>query len=175
MATPDDFGGLSDPDLEKARESYDLLRRKLTLYFRNRRFEDTENLADEVIARAWFRLSGGSRLTSPLFHYCCGIAKNVASERRRSRKTDELNANSRVSADQTADRRLEQRILCRELLSVLTEGEARLVADYYQGGEEEPTLSDAYRRLRVFRAIEVVRKRFGGRKLPRRTNLRRKD
>lgn len=173
MATPSEFGELSDPDPEKARASYDLLRKKLTLYFRNRRFEDPEDLADEVIGRAWFRLSGGSTLTSPLFHYCCGIANNVASERRRSQKTDELNVNSRASADRTAER-LDQRILWRELLSVLPEEDAQLVADYYKG-KEEPTMTDAYRRLRVFRAIEIVRKRFGGRKLPKRTNLGRKD
>ncbi|MCX6593999.1 MAG: sigma-70 family RNA polymerase sigma factor [Acidobacteria bacterium] len=70
-----------DPDPLKAAEQYLALRKRLILFFRSRGFSDPEDLADEVVLRAFNKCRQPLELESGFAAYVFGIAKFVAMEK----------------------------------------------------------------------------------------------
>jgi len=81
-------------ELFRSAEEYETARRKLVKYFSVRRFPDPEDLADETIARALEKFSGGAELTSasedPLMAFLHGFARFVALEETRKQRRRDL-------------------------------------------------------------------------------------
>ncbi len=118
---------------------------------------DPENLADEVILRAFRRLEEGVEAHSGVSAYCFGVAEHVLREERRRPQAQELVQepvlkNPPRSSELT---RSEQSILVDEFLSTLTEAERQLIARYYREDRkklaESEGLSENGLRVRVFR------------------------
>jgi len=68
------------PDLERAGVAYEDLRRRLIIFFRLRREQAAEDLADEVLDRVARRISEGEEIQKVEF-YIVGVARFVLRER----------------------------------------------------------------------------------------------
>jgi DNA-directed RNA polymerase specialized sigma24 family protein len=153
----DKFLKLLDPDPPTAERKYQQLRQKLVFYFRHNRCADPENLADEVILRAFRRLEEGVEAHSGVPAYCFGVAEYVLREERRRPQAQELIQEPQPKSTPRAAEltRSEQSILVGEFLSVLTDAERNLITRYYREDRkklaESEGLSENGLRVRVFR------------------------
>jgi DNA-directed RNA polymerase specialized sigma24 family protein len=156
------FLALLHEDPRAAEQAYVLLRRKLICFFRQRNCQDLENLADEVIHRAYRKWRSGAQIEA-LGPYCYGIARRVVLELPRSTLhtglSEELPAPS-PSPDRT--------ILLRELLDRLPPRDRDMIAAYHQEDRRELAqslgLSENALRIRAWRITEILRSLGRGRK-----------
>jgi DNA-directed RNA polymerase specialized sigma24 family protein len=133
--TGDRFLHLFDPDPVKAAARLEQIRARLVTYFVHRDRDDAENLASEVIARGYARLSSGTTLEheDPIrFFY--GIARNVNLEARReeTRRAHEDNIEGHVDR-LIAPPDAEQVVRLREALTSLSPTEREILVEYCTG------------------------------------------
>ncbi len=160
--------GMPSSDAERIRTDYQMLWSKLTSYFRHRRCSEPEDLAHDVLARVLDSLSRGTVLTVPILHFCYGVARNVYLESVRHPQGEELDPNRCAPANESPTARVELLILANEVLKPLSEEERRLVWAHFSGDDgaaRQNDMPESTRRVKVFRALEKLRRIFGGRKI----------
>jgi DNA-directed RNA polymerase specialized sigma24 family protein len=121
-----------DSNREQAGERYELLHRKLVMFFECRQTPSPEDGADETLCRVAARLERGEVIHN-IFAYAHGVARLVALERTRSSFVPLTGA----EADRTTPEPVledDERARCLRLcLAELTAEHRRLVLSYYQG------------------------------------------
>ena len=119
------------PDPERAAAEYEALRSRLTKFFEWRRCTDPELLADRTLDRLAQRLDGGEDVEH-LYSYCCGIARHLMLESRRSSDQETAVASHlllmQVSPRGAGDAALQS---LQECLRQLPARSRRLVLEYY--------------------------------------------
>ncbi len=128
------FAQFFDNDPDQANRSYRGIRSKLIFYFSHRRTPDPENLADDVIARAWRRYTDGASFEE-LLQYCYGIAANVVREMQKKPQDNQLTPYD-DARDLTAEKvalASENNILVDECLQTLSTQESQVLLDYFNG------------------------------------------
>lgn len=141
-----------DGDERLAAEKYELIRRKLVVFFESRGCHSSEDCADISITRAARKILEGQTITTAnVANYFLGIAGNVLQEYWREVKkmdsplTDELLMQPRYSVDpeknkQMAAERLrkEQKAECLErCLQSLSQANRQLIIQYYEGETDQ--------------------------------------
>ena len=158
---PKPFEELQDPD--RADQSYRRLRSKLTYYFVRRGCPDAEDLADEVIARAWRRYSKGANITTEILPYCFGIAVKVLQEKKRRRVEAQIpdGMEGIIAAPDCSTEELETALAVEECLRRLDPAEAAILMEYYQGDRKALArklgVTANALRIRVSRDNSVIR------------------
>jgi len=150
-----EFLGLIHEDPLEAEKGYKQLRRKLMCFFRQRGCVDVENLADEVIHRAYRKWQEGVEVRA-LSAYCYGIARYVVMEDASSVSQTELSEDMQaepVSVDNA--------IFLKELLSRLEPGDCKLIGTYYLDDRKDLArrlgLSENALRIRAHRITKTLR------------------
>lgn len=167
-ASPKRFLDLLDPDPHRAEAKYQLLRRRLAFYFRQRGARDPEDLADETVVRVTRRLAEGSPITTALPNYCYGVAALVLKEY--FKEPGEAGIAGDTPATGPAAflglSRPEQTILMEQCLRHLPASDRAVVKHYYWGERQQLArllnISSNALRIRVFRILEGVRAKVGG-------------
>jgi RNA polymerase sigma factor (sigma-70 family) len=155
-----------DPEDPKvAEKEYSLLRAKLIHYFAGRYILDPEDLADEVLARAFRRLSDGSEVVSSkdITQFAYGIAAHVMSEQRRRRTVDELSSvDPKVPARFGHAENIDAAVLA-QALRKLPEEQRLLLISYFSEGlatlAQRLGTNPKALRLRVYRLLNSLRQR----------------
>jgi DNA-directed RNA polymerase specialized sigma24 family protein len=160
------FAKFLDTDPLQARKNYQYVRSKLVFFFSHRRLRDPENLADDVIARAWRRFAGGAEITE-LLHYCYGIAQFVARETVKKPADAQLLPNTEAP-DLQAERELaasEHKVLVEECLKPLSVSEAEILVAYFN--EDRSALAarlgipPTTLRVKIYRTVAKVQRALG--------------
>ena len=138
-----------DADQQRAAEQYNILRRKLVLYFLHHRSPFPEDLADEALDRVARRLDEGEDSgIANLAEYCFGVAKNIRREQTRGleRQREEMPPDSRLVSsfdiertllEQDEKHRLQKRL--RNCLLRLSDHERELIENYYDDEDRAQT------------------------------------
>lgn len=119
-----------DPDPDRAGREYELLRRKLVVFFRSRCGPEPEALADEVLDRLARRLAEGEDVRD-LASYSRGVALNVCREALRVRPTASLEGVDPPAADPPEPEPLADPLRC--CLDALAPADRDMVLRYYEG------------------------------------------
>jgi DNA-directed RNA polymerase specialized sigma24 family protein len=119
-----------DPDPESAGRAYELLRKKLVVFFRTRCSFEPEALADEVLDRVARRLAEGEPVRD-LSSYCRGVALNVSREARRGKPLASLAGVDPPAPVASEEEPLDEPL--RQCLAELGPGDRELVIRYYEG------------------------------------------
>lgn len=145
-----------DPvDSVAAGQSYEALRGRLILYFRLRRPQEAEDLADRVLDRVARRIAEGVNIES-VSSFAAGVAKFVlqehyASTLREERAWNDLDYSKRIEAmppDEVTEARAAALAAC---LESLTASERNLILNYYgaDGLKRMRERQSIARRLRI--------------------------
>lgn len=130
------------PDREQAAAEYERLRFRLTKFFQWRSAENPEEFADLTLDRLARRLEAGEHI-EPLYSYCCGIARMLLLEARRTneRRADALRVLETSSPQASVPHSNETLPLdaLSKCLAGLPVESRNLVLDYYQG-EKQPLI-----------------------------------
>jgi RNA polymerase sigma factor (sigma-70 family) len=132
----DRFLKLLSSDPEQARCEYIALRRKLVFYFRNNGVSDPENLADQSLMIAYDHVLKGQEITTTIGGFCYGIARNVLSDHRRRKSTQEMQPEVVPEASFDSWKQIEARITLEQCLSALSPDERRLLVQYFTQDRE---------------------------------------
>ncbi len=130
------------PDRDQAAAEYELLRFRLTKFFQWRSTENPDEFADLTLDRLARRLEAGEHI-EPLYSYCCGIARMLLLEARRTneRRAEALRvleASSPHASVPHSNETLPLDALSKCLARLPLESR-NLVLDYYQG-EKQPLI-----------------------------------
>lgn len=124
-----------DPDLLRAGERYEALRRKLIIFFLGRGGRDPEDSADETLDRLSRRLAEGERIHD-LGRFAHGVARRVHGEDLRRQRRDRLAraelAGSRASLAAAVDSDAGAECI-RRCIERLDAGDRSLIVTYYAG------------------------------------------
>jgi DNA-directed RNA polymerase specialized sigma24 family protein len=135
-----------DPDRDRAAKVYELLRRKLMMFFERNQCVGTEALADETIDRVARRLEAEEVQDIQL--YCLGVARKIQMEsRRKAARVVSIGEYTLGDEFLPGDVDLEQRIieglaqakglLCLEkCLTNLPPSHHHLIVEYYKGEKQ---------------------------------------
>ncbi len=150
-----EFLKLIHADPREAEKGYLQLRRKLICFFRQRGRLDLEDLADEVIQRAYRKWREGVEVEK-LGAYCYGIARYVLMEAASSASPTELSEETQ-SAPFSAD----ESILLQELLGRLEPRDCALIVAYHGEDRKELAvrlgLTENALRIRAHRIVKSLR------------------
>ena len=165
MPSDPPFQPMDDSDPDRAREFFALLKRKLVFYFRHRNFRDPEDLAQDVLTRAWQQYRRGTPITTELLNYCYGIANVMVFEQQRKRARQELLLEDRLPTGAAEAESMEIRILADQIVKNLPDCDRQMVVAYYRDDRTELAaklgITEANLRLRVFRIIRRLRAVLG--------------
>lgn len=135
-----------DPDRDRAGEQYELLRRRLVLFFRARGIPHPEEGADETLTVAAVRLVKGEAVQN-VTAYALGIARLVAFERHRAEASAHAAAReaSVIPAAEDDEQAEERQRAFNECLAQLPADQRDLILAYYSA----PTGEHIERRKRL--------------------------
>jgi len=127
------------PDRDQAAAEYERLRFRLTKFFQWRTAENPEEFVDLTLDRLARRLEAGEDIL-PLYSYCCGIARMLLLEARRTneRRTEALRA-LETSIPQTSVPNSNEALpldVLSKCMDRLPPENRTLVLDYYQGEKQ---------------------------------------
>ena len=160
------FACFSNSDPDQARKCYQSLRSKLIFYFSHRRLHDPEDLADDVIARAWRRYTDGATIEE-LLQYCYGIAANVVRETQKKPSNEPLDAHAEAPDNQASREMLasENSILLEECLEALSAFEREVLLGYFNADRTAVAarlgITPNALRIRVSRSLDKIQGRLG--------------
>ena len=141
---PDSFDGLLmrlEPGCSDTQEAYARCRHKLIKFFQWRSCEDSEELADDTIARFLQKHSSGTEIHSDnLYSYLYGIASYVFQEFLRQKRRTEKIKNDWKPPSSVADKYLDCKKQCIEKLS---SDKQDLLERYYGSNEAPETIATA--------------------------------
>jgi DNA-directed RNA polymerase specialized sigma24 family protein len=154
------------PDLGRREAEYDKLRARMIHFFAARRCPYADELADEVIMRAWKQYLA-QREIPDLTRFCYGIAFNLYSEKRKKKKEEAILADPAAPGGSGPGRQSfeERLIVLRECLAMISPSDRDLLRDYYCEDREKLAallqLTPNALRLRVFHALSPIRRKAG--------------
>ena len=166
---------LLDFDMERAADKYEDIRRTLISYFRGRRFNEAEDLADQTIDRIAERAQESWNNVA----FARAVARRVASEQYRKRKIvsleilPELMQNAKYGGDEDEDALFRHRLNClRVRLRELCPLDRRMLLEYYECTQttrfrDKKELAEAFSltrgalTVRVFRIRRKLRQLLG--------------
>jgi RNA polymerase sigma factor (sigma-70 family) len=156
----DRFINLLSDDPERARCEYIALRRKLVFYFRNNGVTDPENLADQSMMIAYDHVRNGQEITTTIGGFCYGIARNVLSDHRRKKSTQEMQQEAAPEASFDTWKQIEARIMLEQCLSELASEDRQLLVEYFTKDREALArrmgLSAAALRVKIHRIRQKI-------------------
>ena len=134
MALSDALLSWLDDDPDRAAQEYKILRRKLIVFFEQRKCRDAENLADETCERVLRRLGAGAEISVSPDAYFYGVARKIALEywKRTGREEEaahELSRQAQNFGDGLPD--WKRKACVKECVEALSAGERVLLEDYY--------------------------------------------
>jgi len=163
---PNPFAEFSDSDPHRAKRGFQTIRAKLIFYFSHRRLQDPENLADDVIARAWRRYTDGASIEE-LLQYCYGIAANVVKEMQKKRADDQLTPDNEAPDERAVQALLasENNILLEECLQALSAPEGEVLVGYFNTDRTALAarlgITANALRIRVSRSLDKIQRTMG--------------